>query len=158
MEQDFHKGFVYWVYSCLSTEAVITYKVEDEVRYISVYDPLGLVNCSAKDIECLFVNKIGFKAEDKDQAMQFQKVVSIYFQKGINDESKWSSKWRKIEKEEALKAEKERKAREEKDNTLRHTVVQRMATEEKKKVEENEKLRKLLQKKPKLREEKFKSL
>ncbi|MFS7919248.1 hypothetical protein Hanom_Chr03g00210531 [Helianthus anomalus] len=69
MEQDFDKGFVYWVYNYLSTEAVITYKVEDEVRYISVYDPLWLVNCSAKDIECLFVNKIGLKAEDKDQAM-----------------------------------------------------------------------------------------
>ncbi|MFS7996085.1 hypothetical protein Hanom_Chr12g01125681 [Helianthus anomalus] len=88
-----------------------------------------MVNCSAKDIECLFVKKIEFKAEDKDQAMQFQKVVSICFKKGINAESKWSSKWRKIEKEEALKAEKERKAREEKDNTLRRSVVQTMAAE-----------------------------
>ncbi|MFS7899517.1 hypothetical protein Hanom_Chr11g01000301 [Helianthus anomalus] len=104
MEQDFHKGFVYWVYS-------------------------------SKDIECLFVNKIGFQAEDKEQAMQFQKV-----------------------KEEALKAEKERKDREEKDKMLRHTVVQRMAVEEKRVVEENEKLRKLLLRKPKPREEKFKSL
>ncbi|KAJ0599959.1 hypothetical protein HanIR_Chr03g0111131 [Helianthus annuus] len=60
--------------------------------------------------------------------------------------------------EEKLKDEKERKAHEDKDNMLRHTMVQRMAAEEKKKVEENEKLRKLLQKKPKPREEKFKSL
>ncbi|MFS7905179.1 hypothetical protein Hanom_Chr01g00044681 [Helianthus anomalus] len=75
MEQDFHKGFLYWVYSCLSTEAVITYRVENEVKHIFVYDPLWLVNCSVKDIECLFVNKIGFKAEDREQAMQFQKVV-----------------------------------------------------------------------------------
>ncbi|MFS7995188.1 hypothetical protein Hanom_Chr12g01115131 [Helianthus anomalus] len=90
----------------------------------------------AKDIECLFMNKIGFKAEDKEQAMQFQK----------------------IEKEEALKAEKERKTREEKDKMLRHTVVQRMAEEKKRVVEENAKLRKLLLKKPKQREEKFKSL
>ncbi|MFS7919119.1 hypothetical protein Hanom_Chr03g00209111 [Helianthus anomalus] len=108
---DFHTGFLYWVYSCLTTEAMITYQVENEVRYIHVYDPLCLVNCSAKDIECLFVNKIGHKVEDRDQAMQFQKVVSICFQKGINAESKWSSKWRVIEKEEARKAERERKAR-----------------------------------------------
>ncbi|MFS8023874.1 hypothetical protein Hanom_Chr16g01456621 [Helianthus anomalus] len=90
--------------------------------------------------------------------MQFQRVVSICFQKGINVESKWSSKWREIEKEEARKAEKERKAREDRDNMLGHTVVQRMAAEEKRKVEENEKLRKQLLRKPKPREEKFKSL
>ncbi|MFS8020050.1 hypothetical protein Hanom_Chr15g01411021 [Helianthus anomalus] len=58
----------------------------------------------------------------------------------------------------AKKAEKERKARVERDDMPRHTVVQRMAGEEKRKVEENEKLRKLLLKKPKPREEKFKSL
>ncbi|XP_035843966.1 pre-rRNA 2'-O-ribose RNA methyltransferase-like [Helianthus annuus] len=158
MEQDFHKGFLYWVYSCLSTQVVIIYRAENEIRNIFVYDPLWLVNYSAKDIECLFVNKIGFKAEDKEQAMQFQRVVSISFQKGINADNKWNSKWREIEKEEALKAEKRRKAREDKDNMLRHTFNQRMAAEEKKRVDENEKLRKLLMKKPKPREEKFKSL
>ncbi|MFS7955651.1 hypothetical protein Hanom_Chr07g00645121 [Helianthus anomalus] len=136
MEQDFYKGFVYWVYRCLSTEVVITYRVENEVRHIHVYNPLWLVNYSAKDIECLFVNKIGFKAGDRDQAMQFQK----------------------IEKKMAKKVEKERKAHEERDNMLRHTVVQRMAAEEKKRVGENEKLRKLLLRKPKPRKEKCKSL
>ncbi|XP_022019799.1 aspartic and glutamic acid-rich protein-like [Helianthus annuus] len=158
MEQEFYKGFVCWVYSCISTEAVITYRAENEIREIFVYDPLWLVNCSAKDIECLFVNKIWFKAEDREQAMQFQRVVSICFQKGINAESKWNSKWRKIEEEEKLKREKERKEREDKDNMLKHTLNQRMAAEEKKRVDENEKLRKLLQKKPKPREESFKSL
>lgn len=158
MEQEFYKGFVCWVYSSITTEAVITYRAENELREIFVYDPLWLVNCSAKDIECLFVNKIWFKAEDRDQAMQFQKVVSICFQKGINADSKWSSKWWKIEEEEKLKRVKERKAREVKDNMLRHTVNQRMAVEEKKRVDENEKLRKLLVKKPKKREEHFKSL
>ncbi|MFS7962316.1 hypothetical protein Hanom_Chr08g00725211 [Helianthus anomalus] len=69
MEQDFHKGFLCWVYSCMSTEAVITYKVKNEIRYIHLYDPMWIVNCSAKDIECLFVNKIGFKAEDKEQTL-----------------------------------------------------------------------------------------
>ncbi|MFS7964138.1 hypothetical protein Hanom_Chr08g00746701 [Helianthus anomalus] len=106
MEQDFYKGFLYWVYSCVSTEAVITYRVANEIRYIHVYDPLWLVNCSAKDIDCLFVNKIGYRKEDKDQALQFQKVVTICFHKGINSENAWLTKWRKIEKEEALKAEK----------------------------------------------------
>ncbi|MFS7946663.1 hypothetical protein Hanom_Chr06g00538991 [Helianthus anomalus] len=103
---------------CLSTEALITYKVENEVRHIHLYDPMWIVNCSAKDIECLFVNKIGYKKEDKDQALQFHKVVTLCFQKGINSENVWSSKWRKIEKEEALKAETERKEREEKGRML----------------------------------------
>ncbi|MFS7905822.1 hypothetical protein Hanom_Chr01g00052191 [Helianthus anomalus] len=106
MEQDFHKGFLCWVYSCMSTEAVITYKVENEIRYIHLYDPKWIVNCSAKNIECLFIKKISYKAEEKDQALQFQKVATICFQKGINSENAWSSKWRKIEKDEALKAEK----------------------------------------------------
>ncbi|MFS7962244.1 hypothetical protein Hanom_Chr08g00724381 [Helianthus anomalus] len=79
MEQDCHQRFLCWVYSCVSTKAVITYRVENEVRYIHVYDPLWLLNFSAKDIECLFVNKIGYRAEDKDQAMQFQKVATTCF-------------------------------------------------------------------------------
>ncbi|MFS8026443.1 hypothetical protein Hanom_Chr16g01486771 [Helianthus anomalus] len=140
MEQNFHEGFLCWVYSCMSTKAVITYKVENEVRYIHLYDPMWIVNCSAKDVECLF------------------KVATICFQKGINSENAWSSNWRKIENKEALKAEKERKEREEKDKIARYTVVQRLVEEEKRAVEENEKLRKLLLKKPKQREEKFKSL
>ncbi|MFS7968222.1 hypothetical protein Hanom_Chr09g00794931 [Helianthus anomalus] len=109
MEQEFYKGFVCWVYSGLSTEAVITYRVENEVREIFLYDSLWLMNCSAKDIECLFVNKIWFKAEDREQAMQFQRVVSVCFQKGINADNKWNSKWRKIEEEEKLKREREKK-------------------------------------------------
>ncbi|MFS7912277.1 hypothetical protein Hanom_Chr02g00128151 [Helianthus anomalus] len=158
MEQDFHNGFVCWVYRCISTKAVITYRAENEMRQIFVYDPLWLVNCSAKDIECLFVNKIWFKAEDREQAMQFQKVVSICFQKGINADNKWNSKWRKPEEEEKLKREKEQKAQDDKDNMLRHTLNQRMTAEDKKRVDDNKKLRKLLQKKPKQREEHFKSL
>ncbi|MFS7965771.1 hypothetical protein Hanom_Chr09g00766111 [Helianthus anomalus] len=109
---------------------MIVYKVGNERRYIHMYDPMWIVNCSAKDIECLFVNKIGYKAEDKDQALQFQKVVTICFQKGINSESMWLLKWREIEKEEFLKAEKERKEREEKDRIARFTCVQRLAEEE----------------------------
>ncbi|MFS7953050.1 hypothetical protein Hanom_Chr07g00614081 [Helianthus anomalus] len=111
MEQEFYNVFMEWVYSCMTAEAVITYRAQNEVREIFIYDPLWV--------------------------------------RGINADNKWSSKWWKIEEEEKLKREKERKAREDKDNMLRHTVNQRMATEEKKRVDENEKLRKLLVKKPK---------
>ncbi|XP_022014813.1 uncharacterized protein LOC110914321 [Helianthus annuus] len=158
MEQNFHEGFVCWVYSCMTTEAVIVYKVGNDSRYIHLYDPMWIVNFSTKDIECLFVNKIGYKAEDKDQALQFQKVVTICFQKGIKSENMWLSKWRKIDKEEFLKAKKERKEHEEKDRTASFTVVQRLAEEEKKVAKEKEKLKKVLWKKPKRHEEKFKSL
>ncbi|XP_021996495.1 uncharacterized protein DDB_G0283697-like [Helianthus annuus] len=144
--------------SCMTTETVIVYKVGNESKYIHLYDPMWIVNCYAKDIECLFVNKIGYKAEDKDQALQFQKVAIICFQKGIYSKNIWLSKWRKIEKEEFLKAEKERKECEEKDRVARFTVVQRLAEEEQRAAKENEKLRKALLKKPKRHEEKFKSL
>ncbi|MFS7964121.1 hypothetical protein Hanom_Chr08g00746451 [Helianthus anomalus] len=154
IEHDFYKGFLCWVYSCMSTEVVITYKVENEVRYIHLYDSMWIVNCSAKDIECLFINKICYKAEDKDQGLQFQKGATICFQKQINSEKAWSSKWRKIEKEEALKAEKERKAREE----LRGKWMKMQAEEQLKATQENEKLKSLLKRKPKQREEKFNSL
>ncbi|MFS7917034.1 hypothetical protein Hanom_Chr03g00184381 [Helianthus anomalus] len=71
MEQDFYKGFLGWVYSCISTEVVITYRAGSEIRVIHIYDPMWLVNCSAKDIGCLFINKIHFQCEDREQAMQF---------------------------------------------------------------------------------------
>ncbi|MFS7930547.1 hypothetical protein Hanom_Chr04g00345591 [Helianthus anomalus] len=54
------------------------------------------MNCSVKDIECLFVDKIGYKAEVREQALQFQKVVTICFHKGINSETMWLSHWREI--------------------------------------------------------------
>ncbi|MFS8023733.1 hypothetical protein Hanom_Chr16g01454941 [Helianthus anomalus] len=158
MKQNFHEGFICWVYSCITTEAIIEFRVGNEIRNIHVYDPMWLVNCSAKDIECLFVNKIGYRAEDRDQALQFQKVVTICFQKNINSETMWLTRWREIEKEEALKAKKKREEQEEKDRISRFTCVQRLTEEEKRVVEENEKLRKLLLKKPKRIEEKFKSL
>ncbi|MFS8006726.1 hypothetical protein Hanom_Chr14g01252561 [Helianthus anomalus] len=79
MEQNFHEGFICWVYSCIMTEAIIEYKVGNEISNIHLYDPMWIVNCAAKDIECLFVNKIGYRAEYRDQALQFQKVVMICF-------------------------------------------------------------------------------
>ncbi|MFS7904619.1 hypothetical protein Hanom_Chr01g00038231 [Helianthus anomalus] len=158
MEKNYHEGFVCWGYSCMTTEAVIVYNVENEVRYIHLYDPMWIVNCSAKDIECLFVNKIGYKAENREEALQFQKVATICFQKGINSETMWLSTWREIEKEEALKAKQRKEECEEKDKIARATNMQRQAEEDKRAVEENEKLRKSLLRKPKQREELFKSL
>ncbi|MFS7963304.1 hypothetical protein Hanom_Chr08g00736521 [Helianthus anomalus] len=67
----------------MSTEAVIEYRVGNEITNIHLYDLMWIVNCSSKDIECLFLNKIGYKAKDKELALQFQKVTTICFQKGI---------------------------------------------------------------------------
>ncbi|MFS7961942.1 hypothetical protein Hanom_Chr08g00720861 [Helianthus anomalus] len=53
----------------MTTEAVILYKFGNEIRNIHLYDPMWIVNCPTKDIECLFVNKIGHKVEDKEQAL-----------------------------------------------------------------------------------------
>ncbi|XP_022007487.1 uncharacterized protein LOC110906698 [Helianthus annuus] len=154
MEHEFYKGFMGWVYSCISTEAVITYRAGKEIREIFVYDPMWLLNYSAKDIECLFINKIRFQSEDKEQAMQFQKVANICFQKGINFESKWNSKWWSLEEKEKKKAERERKKLDE--NKGKWMKLQ--AEEAQKAKKENERLRNLLRKKPKSREETFKSL
>ncbi|XP_021975049.1 FK506-binding protein 5-like [Helianthus annuus] len=140
MEQDFYKGFLGWVYSCISTEAVITYRAGREIREIYVYDPMWLVNCSAKDMEFLFINKIHFQSEDHEQAMQFQQVVSICFQKGINSDSKWNSKWWSLEEKEKKKAERERKKLEA--NRGKRMNIQ--TEEEKKRKKDNDRLRNLL--------------
>ncbi|MFS7904245.1 hypothetical protein Hanom_Chr01g00033851 [Helianthus anomalus] len=70
----------------------------------------------------------------------------------------WLTKWREIEKEEALKAKKRKEEHEEKYKIATYTCLQRLAEEEQRAAKENEKLRKLLLKKPKCHEEKFKSL
>ncbi|MFS8021421.1 hypothetical protein Hanom_Chr16g01427211 [Helianthus anomalus] len=88
MEQEFYIRFMGWVYSCITTEVVITYRAGSGLREIHVYDPKWLVNCPAKDIECLFINKIHYQPEDKEQATQFQLVAALCFKKSINSESK----------------------------------------------------------------------
>ncbi|MFS7935304.1 hypothetical protein Hanom_Chr05g00401921 [Helianthus anomalus] len=45
---------------------------------------MWLVNCSKKDIDCLFFNKIVYKKADKVQAQQYQKMVNLCFVKDIN--------------------------------------------------------------------------
>ncbi|MFS7930576.1 hypothetical protein Hanom_Chr04g00345901 [Helianthus anomalus] len=52
-----------------------------------------LVNCSKKDIDCLFYNKIVYAKRDKEQAMQYQKIVDVCFAKDINSSRYWKSKW-----------------------------------------------------------------
>ncbi|XP_035838210.1 serine/threonine-protein kinase GIN4-like [Helianthus annuus] len=155
MEQDFYKGFIDWVYSCLTTEAIITYRAGSELRYIRVYDPMWLVNCSAKDIECLFIHKIRYKAEDKDQAQQFQRVVSLCFQKGINSESKWKSSWWALDEKMKKKAKRERENRRMEEK--RGKFLKKQQEEEKVEKRKREKIRVALSRKPKGREENYKA-
>ncbi|MFS7917709.1 hypothetical protein Hanom_Chr03g00192361 [Helianthus anomalus] len=66
---------------------------------------MWLVNCSKKDIECLFFNKIMYYEADKEQALRYQKLVKVCFDKNINSGRYWESKWRDLELEEFLKEE-----------------------------------------------------
>ncbi|KAJ0927098.1 hypothetical protein HanRHA438_Chr04g0178821 [Helianthus annuus] len=157
MEQDFYKGFIDWVYSCLTTEAIITYRAGSEVRYIRVYDPMWLVNCSAKDIECLFIHKIRYKAEDKDQAQQFQRVVSLCFQKGINSESKWKSSWWALDEKMKKKAKREHERENRRMEEKRGKFLKKQQEEEKAEKRKREKIRVALSRKPKGREEIYKA-
>ncbi|XP_021979105.1 triadin-like [Helianthus annuus] len=149
MEQEFYKGFIGWVYSCITTEAIITYRAGEEIREIHVCDPMWLVNCSAKDIECLFINKIHYQPADREQAQQFHRVVSLCFQKSINSESKWKSSWWSLDEKMKRKANHERQKLAEKKGTF----MKMQAEEEKARKKENEKIRVALSRKPKPREE-----
>ncbi|KAJ0494665.1 hypothetical protein HanIR_Chr12g0600021 [Helianthus annuus] len=73
MEQDFYEDFQGWMYNQSIAEAVISLfdKSTGISRRISVLDPMWLVNCSKKDIDCLFYNKIVYEKPDKVQAMQY---------------------------------------------------------------------------------------
>ncbi|KAJ0442191.1 hypothetical protein HanIR_Chr16g0806381 [Helianthus annuus] len=74
MEQDFYEDFQGWMYNQSTVEAVISLfdKKTGESRRISVLDPMWLVNCSKKGIECLCFNKIVYDAPGKVQAQQYQ--------------------------------------------------------------------------------------
>ncbi|KAM0049181.1 hypothetical protein Hdeb2414_s0008g00282891 [Helianthus debilis subsp. tardiflorus] len=137
MEQEFYKGFMGWVYSSITTEAIINYRAVEEIREIHVYDLMWLINCSAKDIECLFINKIRNQSADKEQAQQFQRVVSLCFQKSINSESKWKSSWWSLEEKMKRKAKRESKKLAEKKGMF----MKMQADEEKARKKENEKIR-----------------
>ncbi|MFS8002065.1 hypothetical protein Hanom_Chr13g01197771 [Helianthus anomalus] len=64
---------------------------------------MRLVNCSKKDIECLFYNKIVCEKPDKVQAQQYQKLVNLCYAKDVNYGRYWKSKWRDLEIDEFLK-------------------------------------------------------
>ncbi|MFS7945827.1 hypothetical protein Hanom_Chr06g00528711 [Helianthus anomalus] len=108
MEQDFHEDFQGWLYNQSTAEAVISLydKKTGETRRINVLDPMWLVNCSKKDIDCLFFNKIVYDGPDKAQAQQYQKMVNLCFAKDTNSVRYWETKFRDIELEEFLKKEK----------------------------------------------------
>ncbi|MFS7966641.1 hypothetical protein Hanom_Chr09g00776171 [Helianthus anomalus] len=106
MEQDFYKDFRGWAYDPKTCQAVIGLRDEYMAyRRIFLIDPMWLVNCSKKDIDCLFFNKIMYYAVDKEQALQYQKVVNVYFEKDINSGRYWKSSWGDLELEEFLKRE-----------------------------------------------------
>ncbi|MFS7987162.1 hypothetical protein Hanom_Chr11g01019211 [Helianthus anomalus] len=64
---------------------------------------MWLVHCLKKDIDCLFFNKIMFYEVDREQVLQYQKVVNVCFEKDINSGRYWESKWRDLEHEEFMK-------------------------------------------------------
>ncbi|MFS7946805.1 hypothetical protein Hanom_Chr06g00540591 [Helianthus anomalus] len=67
MEHDFYKDFKGWVFNPKTCEVVITlFDAKTGLwRYNHVLDPMCLVNCSKKDIECLFFNRIMYCEADK---------------------------------------------------------------------------------------------
>ncbi|MFS7929153.1 hypothetical protein Hanom_Chr04g00329141 [Helianthus anomalus] len=158
MEQEFYKGFIDWVYSCRTTEAIITYRAGGELREFHVYDPMWLVNCLTKDIECLFIHKIRYSPADKDQALQFQRVVSLCFQKGINSESKWKSSWWVLEEKMKKKAKRVRDRKNRRMEENRGKFMKEQQEEEKAFKRKNEKIRIALSKKPKGCEEIYKAI
>ncbi|MFS7950722.1 hypothetical protein Hanom_Chr07g00586531 [Helianthus anomalus] len=105
MEQDFHEEFQGWLYNPSTAEAVISLfdKSKGESRRICILDPMWLVNCSKNDIDYLFYNKIVYEKADKEQAMQYQKIVDVCFAQDINSGRYWKSKWRDLEINEFLK-------------------------------------------------------
>ncbi|MFS7946690.1 hypothetical protein Hanom_Chr06g00539271 [Helianthus anomalus] len=107
IEQDFYEDFKGWLYDQSTAEAIITLFDEKtrECKQIHVLDPMWLVNCSKKDIHCMFFNKIVYNEPDKVQAQQYQKIVNVCFVKDINSGRYWESKFRDLELEEFLKKE-----------------------------------------------------
>ncbi|KAJ0657472.1 putative Pterin-binding domain-containing protein [Helianthus annuus] len=122
IEQDFFDLFQAWLYNPSTAEAVISLydKATGEARRICILDPMWLVNCSKKDIDCLFVNKIVYDKKDKAIAQQYQSVVDVCFAKEINSGKNWKTSWRELEVDEFLKAYK---------ISLRSKEIQRKAAE-----------------------------
>ncbi|MFS7929721.1 hypothetical protein Hanom_Chr04g00335851 [Helianthus anomalus] len=73
MEQDFYEDFQGWMYNQSTTKEIISlfYKKMGEAMRRNVLDPMLLVNCSKKDINCLFFSKIVYDMPDRAQAQQY---------------------------------------------------------------------------------------
>ncbi|XP_022040087.1 uncharacterized protein LOC110942621 [Helianthus annuus] len=125
-----------------------------EETILNVKKPKTMKNIPVPKMEQDFYKGFLGWSEDREQAVQFQQVVSICFQKGINSENKWNSKWWSLEEKERKKAERERKKLE----ANRGKWMKQQAEEDKRKKKENDRLRNLLRKKPKQHDETFKSL
>ncbi|MFS7929466.1 hypothetical protein Hanom_Chr04g00332871 [Helianthus anomalus] len=93
MEQEFYTEFQVWYCDPKTAEAVIAMKNEETWmwRGIRVLDPMWLVNCSKKDIEFLFFMKISCLEDDNEQAMQFQKIVNVCYEKDTHSGHYWKS-------------------------------------------------------------------
>ncbi|MFS7954028.1 hypothetical protein Hanom_Chr07g00625501 [Helianthus anomalus] len=93
IDLDFYTKFKGWYYDPKTGEAVISLKNEETWmwRGIRELDPMWLVNCSKKDNECLLFTKIWYLPEDKEQAMQFHKIINVCFEKDINSGHYWKS-------------------------------------------------------------------
>ncbi|MFS7926479.1 hypothetical protein Hanom_Chr04g00297531 [Helianthus anomalus] len=115
IKQDFHDIFQGWLYNETTAEAVISLhnKTTRDSRRISILDPMWLVNCLKKDIDCLFYNKIVYKNRDKVQAQQYQSNVDVCYAKDINSGRYWKSKWRDLEIDKSSKRYKHSKKFEE---------------------------------------------
>ncbi|MFS7979954.1 hypothetical protein Hanom_Chr10g00933731 [Helianthus anomalus] len=62
MEHNFNKDFRGWAYVPKTHQAVNGLRDKNMVyRRIFLIDPMWFVNCSKKDIDCLFFNKIMFQ-------------------------------------------------------------------------------------------------
>ncbi|MFS7997453.1 hypothetical protein Hanom_Chr12g01142031 [Helianthus anomalus] len=72
-----------WYYDPKTAEAVIGLRNKETWmwRGIRILDPMWLVNCSKKDVECLFFTKIWYLEADKVQAMQFQNIINVCYEK-----------------------------------------------------------------------------
>ncbi|MFS8003378.1 hypothetical protein Hanom_Chr13g01213271 [Helianthus anomalus] len=79
MEHDFYEDFQGWMYNQSTSEAMISLfdKKTGESRRINVLDPMWLVNCSKKDIECLFYNKIVYEKARQSPSSAVSEVSEL---------------------------------------------------------------------------------
>ena len=70
---------------------------DGESRTVNILDPMWLVNCSEKDIEKLYWNRILCEDEGMLQAQQYQRVIDVCYLYEIHSGRSWETEWRKYE-------------------------------------------------------------